>query len=385
MMRVHYISPSTLPSRTANSIHVVWQCDGLARAGAQVTLYAKRSVADARLLPAALAASYGIDADGLDIVSYFSRGTLADNARIAALAIGRLRHVSASEPVLSRNLYAAFVLGVLQRRPLIFETHQLELGLRKALQRSVMTRPWVTTVVISHHLEERLARHHGVPPRHPRVLPDAAPEGVAPIPAANRRETLRSLVPAASGNWKAVCGYFGHLYQGRGIEVIEALAAARPDILFLVYGGNDADVQSKRVANAHANLQFMGHVPHPFARRIMSAVDVLLMPYQRHVSIGTSGHDTSGWMSPMKMFEYLATGVPIVASSLPALDEILEDGRNCVMASPDRPQEWSAAIDRIMSSSTLAEALGEHGHAQYKTKHTWTRRAEALLEIARGL
>src|SRR5688572_28062185 len=112
MMRVHYISPSTLPSRTANSIHAVWQCDGLARAGAQVTLYAKRSVPDARLLPDALAASYGVDVDCLEIVSYFSRGTLADNARIAALAIGRLRHVSASEAVLSRNLYAAFVLGV---------------------------------------------------------------------------------------------------------------------------------------------------------------------------------------------------------------------------------------------------------------------------------
>lgn len=385
MMRVHYISPSTLPSRTANSIHAVWQCDGLARAGAQVTLYAKRSVPDARLLPDALAASYGIDSGCVDMVSYFSRSTLGDNARIAALAIGRLRKVSSREAVLSRNLYAAFVLGVLQRRPLIFETHQLEVGPRKALQRSVMTRPWVTTVIISQQLEQHLTRHHGVPPRHPRVLPDAAPDGGVPIPQADRRATLRSLVPAASGEWKAVCGYFGHLYQGRGIEVIEALAAARPDILFLVYGGNDADVQSKRAANTHANLQFMGHVAHPFARRVMSAVDVLLMPYQRHVSIGTSGHDTSGWMSPMKMFEYLATGVPIVASSLPALQEVLEDGRNCVTATPDQPQEWLAAIDRILSSPTLAKALGERAHIQYKTKHTWTRRAEALLEIARGL
>ena len=47
------------------------------------------------------------------------------------------------------------------------------------------------------------------------------------------------------------------------------------------------------------------------------------MPYQRNVGIGTKNSDTSNWMSPMKMFEYMSTGVPIVSSDLPVLKKFL--------------------------------------------------------------
>ena len=384
-MKFHYISPSTLPSRTANSIHVVWQCDALVRSGADVTLYAKRSIPEVELLPAALETSYGIKGSSLRLVSYFSSSSRADSLRIAAMAMGSVRHATAQDIVLSRNLYAAFAAGVLQRRPLIFETHQLELGARKVMQRLIMTRPWITTVVISNRLVHRLTQHHGIAPHRHVVLHDAAPDGIVPIAAAERRAVLHRLVPSSSGAWRAVCGYFGHLYQGRGIEVIEALAIARPEILFLVYGGNESDVAAKRSANTSGNLRYMGHLPHPQARDIMAAMDVLLMPYQHRVSIGLDGHDTAEWMSPIKMFEYLAAGVPVIASSLPSLGEILEDGRNALMVSPDRHDEWSAALDRLLASPELARSLGDTAHREYKARHTWSARANSLLGIARGL
>ena len=51
----------------------------------------------------------------------------------------------------------------------------------------------------------------------------------------------------------------------------------------------------------------------------MLAVDILIMPYQKNVAIGAKGHDTARWMSPMKMFEYMASGNPIISSNLAAL------------------------------------------------------------------
>jgi hypothetical protein len=384
-MRVGYISPSTLPSRAANSVHVSLQCEGLAQAGAAVTLYAKRSIErEADLMPA-LREHYGIDPSDIRAVSYYSASSRAMSARIAALALATMNEEGWPDAIISRNLYASFVLAVVQRQPLIFETHQLECGIRKAMQRAIFARPWVTTLVISQQLAMYLEQHHGSQPARVLVLHDAAAEGIQPIPVAERRRHLVHFVPASNGSWDAVCGYFGHLYQGRGIEIIEQMASERPSVLFIVYGGTEADVATRRKANVLPNLIFGGHIPHPAARKIMLCMDVLLMPYQASVSIGVSGHDTARWMSPMKMFEYMASGVPIVASDLPVLREILKDGHNAVLVPPAVPRAWIAAVDRLLLHRAWGLSLGDRAHEEYRANHTWRRRGQRILQAAASL
>jgi hypothetical protein len=256
--RVHYVSPSVLPSRSANSVHVMLQCDGLRRAGAAVTLYARRSVADESALGPAVQKAYGIEPGALELVTCHARSHRGDSIRIAAMALRRLLALPASTLVLSRNLYASYVLGVLARRPLLFETHQLEIGPRKVLQRQIMRASRVITVAISTRLVECLSEHHGVAPKRPLVLHDAAMDGITPLPREGRRAALAALgVPDAPG-WALVCGYFGQLYAGRGIEVIEAVARMRPQYLFLVFGGNDADIEARRRAAPASNLRVHG-------------------------------------------------------------------------------------------------------------------------------
>ena len=385
MTRVHYISPSVLPSRSANAVHVMLQCDGLVEAGAAVTLYAKRATEAEQELAPRLAEAYGVDARRLDLVTTYSRSSRGDTLRIAALALSRVPRAPRDERVLSRNLYAAYALAVLARRPMLFETHQLESGPRKHLQQAIMSRPWVTTVAISERLVECLEEHHGKRPRRTLVLHDAAPDGIERLAPASRRLALAAVLGEDTKRWETVCGYFGHLYPGRGLEIIDTMAAQRPGCLFVVFGGNDADVQAHRTANRHENLRFMGHVPHPVARRAMAAVDVLLMPYQRSVSIGVAGHDTARWMSPMKMFEYLAAGVAVISSDLPVLREVLVHEGNCLLVPADEPMSWIAALDRLSADPSLATALGQRAHADYLREHTWTRRAVRLLDAARDL
>jgi glycosyltransferase involved in cell wall biosynthesis len=384
-MRLHYISPSTLPSRAANSVHVVWQCDGLCRAGAEVTLYAKRAMPEARQLAEALRTAYGVKPPAMHLETVYSASGRGDNLRIAYHAVRQIRRDGCGDAILSRNLYAAFALAVLYRTPLLFETHQLETGFRKWMQRSVMRRPWVITIVISNHLAEYLTQHHGVAPRRTLVLHDAAPEGIHPVSVTERRARLCTRVDTARGPWKQVCGYFGHLYPGRGIEVVEAMAAACPEVLFLVYGGTEADLAARRSANRRSNLAFMGHVPHPTARELMCLMDVLLMPYQESVSIGVAGHDTARWMSPMKMFEYLGAGVPIISSDLPVLREVLIDGHNSLLAPPSDAKAWISVLARLDAEPELAARIGVTAHAQYEQQHTWTRRAEQIFAAAKQL
>lgn len=384
-MRFHYVAPSILPSRSANSVHVVWQCVGLSRLGTEVTLYAKRAMADSRLLPQALEAAYGIQSEALRLETIYSPTSRGDNLRIACHAVRRIRYVVGEDAILSRNLYAAFALAVVNKVPLLFETHQLEVGWRKWMQRQIIRCPWVTTIVISDRLKAFLAQHLGITPHRTLILHDAAPEGITPVPASVRRAQLGALVDVANNTWKMICGYFGHLYPGRGIEMVEAMATSRPDVLFLVYGGSESDLNARRKANRSTNLAFMGHVSHPVARQLMCLMDVLLMPYQESVSIGVAGHDTACWMSPMKMFEYLGSGVPIVSSDLPVLREVLRDGENCLLVPPTDVEAWVGAIKKLENQPEMASRIGFAAHAQYEKHHTWTRRARQILAAAEQL
>jgi glycosyltransferase involved in cell wall biosynthesis len=114
-------------------------------------------------------------------------------------------------------------------------------------------------------------------------------------------------------------------------------------------------------------------------------MDVLLMPYQKSVSIGVARQDTARWMSPMKMFEYMASGVPLVSSDLPVLREVLEEGRNALLVAPSDPQAWVAAVDRLAVDAGFAAHLGATAHANYREHHTWAARARRLLEAAEEL
>jgi glycosyltransferase involved in cell wall biosynthesis len=341
-----------------------------------------RTTPEDRQLKDELCRVYGVDYSALHLDTTYSNASYGESLRIALHAVRAIRRAKPPYFILSRNLYAAFLLAVLYGIPLLFETHQLETGIRKWMQRTIMRCPWVITIVISKHLAKYLAEHHGVEPYRTLVLHDAAPAGISPVKTTERRARLYALVPEAQGSWNQVCGYFGHLYPGRGIEIVEAMATARKDCLFLVYGGTESDIAARRDSNRQANLAFMGHVPHPVARDLMRIVDVLLMPYQESVSIGIAGHDTARWMSPMKMFEYLGAGVPIISSDLPVLREVLLDGHNSLLVRPSDIDSWLAALDRITGNPELAARIGSNAHDQYERQHTWTRRAEKIIEAA---
>ena len=387
MRACSYVSPSLLPSRAANAVHVVHQCEALGRLGVAVDLYARRTSAVPREAEEDVRRTYGVELSNVRLRTFRARSIgFGTNVGIAGLAALQVRR-AAGHFIHSRNLYASYWFGIVRSTPLIYETHHIELGSRAALQRSVLASKEVVTIVISAKLRELLAEQHGISPARCHVLHDAAPGGAVALSEDARRQALAAaLPPGLTGTrWRASCGYFGHLYPGRGIEIIEAMAAARPDVLFLIVGGNEADIEARRSASPPPNAQYLGFLPHPEARSLMAAVDVLLMPYQSSVSIGAAGHDTARWMSPMKMFEYMASGRPIISSDLDVLKEVLADGSTAVLVPPADAGSWISALDRLLADGTMASRIGATARAQCEKHHTWESRARRILDIAETL
>jgi glycosyltransferase involved in cell wall biosynthesis len=389
LRHIHYISPSLLPSKSANSVHVVLQCGALAKAGCKVSLYAKRNSASKSKVVKQIAQMYGVDLAkrDIDLHSYYTRNNRAVNWHIALLAswnilFNSIKRRAATGYILSRNLYASFILGVIFRMPLMFETHQLEYGIRKLMQKALIKSPRIKTVAISQKLIQCLKKHHQCAVRNYVVLHDATSnDAVRAICCTEKKQPLSRIIPQIeSERWESIAGYFGHVYKGRGINVIAQMAEKRPDVLFLIVGGNQNDIRQRKNILKANNIVFIGHISHPEARMLMQQVDVLLMPYQRKVTIGVARHDTAKWMSPMKMFEYMASGVPLIASDLPVLREVLEDGKNALLVPPDQAESWTHALDTLLEDRNLAASISRRAQADVLKKHTWNRRALQIIQ-----
>lgn len=386
-MKVYYISPSSIPSRSANLIHVLFMCEAMTESGHNVNLFIHSNKYSSGQCLESLKDSYDFDNNKLKIFPFKANLSRGKELSIAcyALLIFVLDLFKGDSPdlIISRNIYGAFFLGIFLRRKLIYETHAPEKGFRKYLQESIISSKKIDTVVISNALKKIILQNKKILGDKVHVFHDAAKAGRICLDASQRNILKTEFLSSISNknNYENIIGYFGHLYPGRGIEIIQELAKKHPKNAFIVYGGNDHEIEKFINSNISENLFFMGHLNQNSIYKKMSMMDILLMPYQNQVSIGLDSVDTSLWMSPMKMFEYMSASVPIISSNLPVLTEVLVDNSNCLLVKSDDVVAWSNAIDKVLKSTLLQKKLRESSYNDYLNKYTWTIRAKKILDL----
>lgn len=124
----------------------------------------------------------------------------------------------------------------------------------------------------------------------------------------------------------------------------------------------------------------MGHLPSKNVKFAMSIMDILLMPYQKSVSVSLKSVNTASWMSPIKMFEYMSVGVPIISSDLQVLREVLVDRHNSLLVKPDEIIEWLNALNLLIKDKNLAASIGSNAYKEFINKYTWEIRAKKMLD-----
>ena len=223
------------------------------------------------------------------------------------------------------------------------------------------------TVFISNKLKYYLKNKFGLSPFDAIVLHDAS-------------EIIEPKFITNSNCIRNIC-YAGSLYEGRGIDIIGKLAAKFPMISFNIYGGEKdkiLELQSRFNSN---NLIFHGFIPYKVLIKKLRDYDALLMPYQNKVSVGIKNHDTSKWMSPLKMFDYMASGVPIISSNLPVLREILKNNKNAFLCNPDNFNEWVRCIKFIEKKKTLRSSVAKSALDDIRKQYNWNIRAKRIINF----
>lgn len=171
--------------------------------------------------------------------------------------------------------------------------------------------------------------------------------------------------------------YVGHLYAWKGVDTIIAAArkASDPDLTFLCIGGTDNDITRYRQATkGMKNIRFMGQYPKKNVPSFLRSADVLLLP---NVPIT---EESRSYTSPIKMFEYMASGVPIVASDLPSIREVLNE-TNATLVKPGDPDALREGIARALLSGRPQALQAQKDVRAY----TWDTRAENVLRFMRGV
>jgi len=182
-------------------------------------------------------------------------------------------------------------------------------------------------------------------------------------------------------------GYAGHLYTGKGMEIVSSTAERRPEAEIVVAGGEPADIAywQGRLANL-PNVRFVGHVSPAEVRHLLASLDIALLPTQEVVRpAGSLEADIGQWTSPLKAFEYMAAGLAIVASDIPVHREILEDGRTALFCRPDDPDAWADAVRRLTLDPSLRSEIGSNAMKQQQREHSWADRAAEVVALLQRL
>lgn len=357
-----YLSASVLPSPAANSVHVMKMSDAFAASGLCTTLV---GVAGGQVKESSLRVAYGVS-DNF-IIRLIPQSRMVDYRIRYAFDIFFGSWAPKDALIYTRvPKIAAFAAHL--SRPCVLELHHPpSSGNEASVRKHLQSRTGGSLVVITHALKEWAINTLGVAAN--KVL--VAHDGADIFPS--------DIKPAMPPLGKCRVGYLGHLYPGKGMEIIVQLAPRIPELEFVVVGGRSEDVTRWKCKTAGiSNLRFVGQVPHAETPAWLRSFDIALLPNQRSVGTSGSGTDIGRWTSPLKCFEYMAAGLPIIASDLENLREVLTHEETALLCPPDAVDAWETALRELSSDEVLRKKLGTEAANVLAKKYTWIERARAL-------
>jgi glycosyltransferase involved in cell wall biosynthesis len=394
-MKIAVITNSRIPSLTANSIQAMKVSQALAQLGHDIRIFAPRETDIA--LPKSILAHYGLriepDLELLPSIRPLKRLDFILYAQSAA------RKFDAD--IIYTWLPQSAALALWNNYPVILEMHADVAGRMGPwwLRQFWLVRGWKRMTVTTRALRMALERSTNIEFRSERSVALSLSEG---------RRTDQAVIIAPNGvdmesyetmpdpqearrqlNLKdgLTVGFTGHIYPGRGADLLFELAIQMPQVNFLWVGGTPELVEFWRGKLNEANVvnvTMTGFVQNSRVPLYQSAADILLMPYSRSIE-ASSGQDIAEVINPMKMFEYMAVGRAIITADLPVIREVLNE-KNAVFCEPVGEDNWESgignwklAIESLLGNEARRIELGIQAREDVQG-YTWTARVGRILQ-----
>ena len=188
--------------------------------------------------------------------------------------------------------------------------------------------------------------------------------------------------PEAASQWRAklltnqrekLVVYSGGLYPFKGVDLLLDVAQQLPKIQFAFAGGKPEQLQHYRqqvVAKQLNNVTFLGYIQHDWLPSLLQSADILAHP---HLSGAAST-----FTSPLKFFEYLSSGVPIVATKIPPLKEFQSQNIIAGWCETDSVNAYAKCLEATLIKYPRKET-GYLEQLEFASQFSWESRLEKIL------
>ena len=350
--KIYYVAELNLPSKSAYSIHVMKMCEAFSRLKYDINLFVinKKNI---NLINKIYNINYKFK-----IISIFENFILLNFILRIIFSIKILsKELDDDAFFLSRSIIFS-LLACIFKKKIILELHHEITGFSKIIYFLFKKLNLLNNLKFI-FLNKNLNQIYKIKKENYLILDDAV--------------SLKDFNCKKKLIYKKTCVYIGSFFEGKGIEQIFRLAKKNRKIFFHIYGEKKY-LKSRKNEN---NVQVFNYVNYSKIPEILSRYQVALMPYQNKVR-GRGSILLQKYMSPLKMFDYLAAKMIIVASNLKVYQHILKNNFNCLLVETNDDNKWSKAIKSALQTKRKNKYLRINAYQTAK-KYTWDKRCRNIL------
>ena len=397
MKKIIYIANLRLPTEKAYGIQIAKTCEAMADLGHSVILLYPFRISK---IGDNFFDYYGIkrnfDFKKVSVYDFYWPGFLNKIASIiknyfSAKALIKEALKENADIYYTRDELVAYLLNK-KNKKVVFECHRF--SNKRKLFYYYFKRKNLKIVAISDGLKEDLVKL-GIKDSNIRVARDGVDldEFNVTITKEEAKNKIYSNMPQEFFGRKKIAVYVGHFYNWKGVnlnmfsEIARYICEKNPDFIISIFGGTDKDLKTFRnelqeLKKTHSNLAPMiylgGRVFHRDIPYVLKTADCAILTGNESEIISAK------YTSPLKMFEYMASGCPIVAQDLPSFREVLNNSNSFLV----EPSNAKALADQIalifddnnpeMVKEKTARALKASEDVQ---QYTWRKRASIILSF----
>ena len=374
MRKLIYITNTRIPSEKANSYQSMQMCNSFAKIYDKVEMWVPDGINTKEMEPYLNNPYnfYGIDKTfeikrlftidywwihNLSLFVWSQMGAIT----FAMTVLLKLKKEDSSIPIFTRDWYVLKVLLFGKQRGLI--KNKIFYEVHKYSERLIENYKKCDGLIVINNYLKQLHQKKGIK----NIL--VAHDGV------NLEEYKNITDYKFENKEKYNLVYTGNLFKWKGVHtLVDSLAYVDKKVELIIIGGSNEvlnDFKEYIQKKELNNITIIGHIPKKDTIKYVQKADILFLP-------NSAKDKMSLYTSPIKLFEYMASKRPIIASKLPSICEILEDKKNAILFEADNPKDLADKINWTLENDCTDIVNQAYKDVQ---EYTWDKRAENIKKF----